>query len=672
MWHRVSLFLLILITLRGTCGSILASGKLQSCVNNGNATELQCSEKIVLALTIENNKLHATDSIVFDLACIDSPTGTCPCPCNHQNEPGCACRDLRHKLTVSITKTPIYALYSLSQPRTFNGRPYEEYITTGPGGTGGSTCDDDWNSASPTCGFARGLDEEGNMQDILDSQGFCCNCPSWGSSTPIARGYRSCPFSGPWGQRGSAHCLRYDDWWWYRGYLIGPYQLDFDIHIEIKRASMESNATASQPGGEQMSELLSLNPSRSIMRSNNGTVLARLLGDLSSYRQIQELDGHWLMIPLQPGLSPNEILSSNLDMWMVIPPEKVSLSGTECDKVGVGYSAFRYQSNRCDQPIGSCLRNQIFDFEYEDERRIEEGLPPLYNIKRYGGGSANTRQLNGMESTGDLSLRLPLSGLQTSIISLEVVADDIQVVTNRASARIVDSKLCDFGLRHCGRFQGIVGTGYMHVQVQNIGDVAAEFWASILGCSNDILPVLEQYATIEAGMVHNFTFELKANSDQGGNQSCTAIVTDAIGDLADYSQIEFYLEAVEYEKPPDQSDLGGKPVDPNDPPEYRNCERLCPNIFHVVCLVKSLCWRRLCYSVLSIIGLCTALTLLLILAWKLLLPSVFKLLKGGKSSEDQVPSNQRHIGEILKYFKNEIPPCYFSESSGNASSREKQ
>lgn len=594
-------------------GGILSSGKLEKCVRDSKEeTDLDCSTKMIVTMTLENNKIHSTDTIDFAVACIESPNGNCPCPCDYRNDSSCHCRDLRQIISISVTKTPVYALYPLSQPRIFNGRPYEEYIPTGSGETGGSSCNDDWNSPSPTCGFAQAPDEEGQMQDIVDSQGFCCECPSWGSSSPIERGYTSCPFSTPWTNKGSAHCLRYDDWWWYRGYVIGQYQLDFEINIEINASiTNESNGKLEN----HRLEHLYLSPSQTLMRSDDGLMLARLLGDFAAYRQIQNLDGHWLMIPWQPGLNPNEILSSNLNMWMILPPDKITLNGLECNKVGVGYSAFRFQTDRCQKPVGSCLKDQIYDLEYEDERRTETGLPPIYNIKRFGGGSDNVRQL--MASGGDLSLRLPLTGLQTSLITLELNADEIQLVTNRAPGKIISSKVCRFNNVTCGSFQAITGRGYLHLQVQNSGELVAEFRASVVSCSEGILPNLEQYATILPMTLHNFIFELHSNSDQSGNRTCSIILTDSIGVIADHVEVHFLTEAVEYEEPPKQSELGDKPSKPGNPPSFEDCSSICPNIFNLICTIGNFCWKRSMYAVIAFIGVAISFTILAVCGKKL-------------------------------------------------------
>jgi len=272
---------------------------------------------------------------------------------------------------------------------------------------------------------------------------------------------------------------------------------------------------------------------------------------------VQILDGHWLMIPLQPGIDPNEVFTSNLDMWVILPPNMVTTTG-ECNRVGVGYTAFRAQADACRQPIGTCLANQIYDLGEEDNARISSGLEPLYNITKYGGGWDNARQIAAGLTGGGLSLRLPLKGVRTSMLTLEVRADDLQLVINRAPGKIISFEVCTFDGAQCGGFQAIAAKGFLRVAVNNTGAVAAEFRAAVLSCTAGVLPVGEEYATLAPGDVHVFQFELAMESDQQGNRTCTVTVTDAAGDIADFADVQFYTNATEYEPPPDQSDLGNK------------------------------------------------------------------------------------------------------------------
>jgi hypothetical protein len=338
-----------------------------------------------------------------------------------------------------------------------------------------------------------------------------------------------------------------DDYWWYRGYVIGEYQLDFEVRVQVTAtaqapaASPPSGPGAALPpppaGGSPPPpppppappaappppvEVLSLSPSRMTALSSSRDVSARLLGDLASYRQIQVLAGHWLLVPVQPGLDPNQVLTSNLDMWVVVPPSLVTTTG-ECNKIGVDYAGFRYQPSPCDRPLGACLRNQVYDLGVADAQRAAAGLEPLYNITRYGGGLRNARQVAAAAAGGGLALRLPLAGVRTSLVTLEVRADDVALTVNRAPGKILGSAVCTFDGAACGGFQGIATRGFLRVEVQNTGAVAAEFRAGVMGCSAGVLPVLEQAAAIPAGAAHNFTFDLSMATDAAGNRSCTLV-----------------------------------------------------------------------------------------------------------------------------------------------------
>lgn len=51
------------------------------------------------------------------------------------------------------------------------------------------------------------------------------------------------------------------------------------------------------------------------------------------------------------GEGPQQVLTSNLDQWMIFPESLIDLDGTQCNMIGTGYSAFRYQAVRPDASI---------------------------------------------------------------------------------------------------------------------------------------------------------------------------------------------------------------------------------------------------------------------------------------------------------------------------------
>ena len=47
----------------------------------------------------------------------------------------------------------------------------------------------------------------------------------------------------------------------------------------------------------------------------------------------------------------------------------------------------------CNQLIGSCLNNQLYDLYNADIVRIKAGTTPLYMVSRWGGGNPNAKQV---------------------------------------------------------------------------------------------------------------------------------------------------------------------------------------------------------------------------------------------------------------------------------------
>ncbi len=379
-------------------------------------------------------------------------------------------------------------------------------------------------------------------------------CPFWGSQENIPRGYRDCSYSLSWlteGTPGSAHCLRFDDNWWYRGYRIGKYQLDFQIQVSIQ--NMENHSENYPQTSEQ--ELISLSPSQTSHTSSIGNMHAELVGDFASYQEIESLRNYWVMVPVQPGLSPNEIFTRNRDMWLILPPSLVSTSG-ECDKVGVSYSSFRYQIDGCQRPLGTCLSNQIYDFEMEDRSRVEEGLEPLYNIRRYGGGSDNLDQIS--EKNPGLILSLPMKQMRSSVVVLSINADSVRFVTQVGRGIISGANICTFDGITCGQFQAIAGRGYLQVNVNNTSKNDAMFHVSVVNCSAEIVPILQVNAAVQGKQTKTFMFEVQSQTDIASNCSCTVVVKNALAEVTDTLPVRFQLTQTDYSPNSEQSDIEDK------------------------------------------------------------------------------------------------------------------
>ena len=559
--------------------ALLAQSSISRCDDHDE--RIDCQEKLLVSMVVENSKMYETEYLEVSVGCVGED------------------RCLESNMTIGLTKTPVSLLYSLSNPRIFNGRPYEEYHQSGYG-SGRGTCVDSEFRSDTTCGWATS-----DGYDVTDSQGFCCVCPSFGGEK-IYRGFRDCSYSLSWvleGTPSSGHCLRYDDNWWYRGYQIGKYQIDFEIQVHITRSTKaDTNATDHTSTGEDLdvdldvgsaanamnatnttiSETLTLSPVRTIAPSSQGDVVAELVGDFAAYAELSSLQGHWLMIPVQPGLSPNQVLSSNLDMWSIFDPSMVSTAG-ECDKIGVSYTSFKHQNDACDRPFGSCLNNQIFHFESEDQSRMKRGLAPLYNVQRYGGGVTNVGQAQQLPE--GLVLKLPMTLMRSSVVALSIDADALIFVTNAGRAAIIQASLDDF--------TAIEEAGLLSVSVNNTSSKPAMFYVSVVDCTANVLPVIQKSAAIQAGVVRTFHFDVQASTDlASANATCSVVVANALGDVTDSRNIHFSMNSTDYGPLVEQnaSDGGNQP---GNPPESLTCAEQCPNILSLKCSLLRRCWKRL-------------------------------------------------------------------------------
>ncbi|KAJ9505456.1 hypothetical protein QJQ45_026136, partial [Haematococcus lacustris] len=447
------------------------------------------------------------------------PSGSCPCPCNYAVDDSCTCRDLASPLQVSLTKTPMVASYPMQYLASFNFKPVEVVVRPSS-----RQCNAGDYESSPTCGWYYV-----DGQQIPSSQGFTCQCSTsqifdatLGGSNERTRANLDCDFwSNPLdiltGRTPcSAHCLDFDPLW-YSGYQLGAPTMQFAISIavDVPASSISAsiaNASSSQasshappapalttairhllqanssggvagsnsssssdgaaPAALLSSEVLTLSPSVPLALSSSRLVSAKLLGDLATYTQLPAISNMVLLVPRPAGWSPDQILAGDRSQWLLLESSQFSMDGSQCDKVGTSFSAFRYQVDGCARAPQTCLGGQIKDLMAADALRISRGRVPLNLLTRYTYGANSTfRSFNG----GPLSFALPVTSQSTSLLLLSVSADAVRLVTNSAPGAITGTLMCTFNSVQCGGFEAGASRGYLWVNLTSLGSLAATF-----------------------------------------------------------------------------------------------------------------------------------------------------------------------------------------------------
>lgn len=555
---------------------------------------LNCTSKLVVTLAVEAGAALATSTLDFDIACVGSASGACPCTCDPAADAACACRDLTSPLRITVTKTPAYATYPLNWVRSFNSKPTEAITRTGVGWPS-LTCVDGVTSAAPTCGWA--VDYTGAR--VPDSQGFCCACTLdglvggtiGGGDGSTTRGGLNCDLLASFLiEPGSAHCLRNDPLW-YEGYEMGGVQVDFDITVSVKRGGGGATPTTSSN--------ITLSPA--VPAAALPTVAARLLGDLSSYEPPPDFGGGMLFIPHPPGASLTTVLTTNTFALTVVDKSLVSVDGGTCDRVGTSYPAFRSQAAACGSRPGTCLSNQLADLAASDAAAVAAGRPPRYSVTRWGGGQAGAKQAFKRTPSGPLWLGLPLPSTTASLVTLSVDAANVTLVTNAAPARLVNGSVCTGRQAAgspppavCGSFEALVSDATLAVTLVNDGVVDSDYTVAVANCSGaPVLPPAGQYVSTRARETLRLSFDLHSTSMEAvKSAACTVTATDATGKLAAALVVPFSVNATVIPSPP--SNGGGAGDGGGGTPTPRpTCAQACPSWTQWGCRWANSCWRQL-------------------------------------------------------------------------------
>lgn len=163
--------------------SLVSSSVVQACTSNapasGATVTLSCRQQVVVTLAVPTGQSLATQALQFSQTL------------NSVNDAAGVAQPLAEPIVLTVTKTPVWAVYPLTYRQSVNAKPYEAVELT-------TDCVAGAYEANPTCGWFS--DASGNH--IANSQGFCCPCDAattWqqtvlGGATDLSRGNVNCNF----------------------------------------------------------------------------------------------------------------------------------------------------------------------------------------------------------------------------------------------------------------------------------------------------------------------------------------------------------------------------------------------------------------------------------------------------------------------------------------------
>lgn len=523
--------LIALLLASPASAALIASSQLEQCVRSGpSADELACEErKFVVALTVENGQ-NGTETVEATFGSAEDEAGL-----DHA---------LEHPWRLVLRKSRVVLRYPITYVQSFNALPAEEVLLEPPFG-----CADGAEAAAPTCGWA--LDAGGGR--ITDSQGFCCDCSLLDAIGLSDEGTRAASLEcSLFSTMSSAHCLAFDELW-YSAYEVGAAETHFTIELGVTSYTQPDGADADAV--EERQEVLELGPHAPGARTADGRIIARLIGDFARPAAALGLEHKYLLIPSAP--ATHERVRAGSAAWMLVDRARVTLDGSECNKIGVSHAAFRHEASRCERRAGSCLGAQPSHLHAEDMAAAAEGRTGSYLVRNFGSffhqqdgaaagaGAAAATAGGGGDGEGGARhyLAYAYSGLQASLLTLEMAADAVRFVTNNAPGEIDHAQVDDF--------EALSGEGRLTVRFTNVGGVASDFTLEVAcaeGADAAIAPVAAQRRTVAPYHAETVRFPIRTDSPDAAEHSCSVVLRDALQAVTDEIAISFATTEVVEER----------------------------------------------------------------------------------------------------------------------------
>lgn len=529
---------------------IISKSNIEMCTQTEiNSTNLNCSTKLVLSLSIENGQMNNSDYMEVHISQVTTLNNTQ--------------RILENPYKITISKSPVNANYPCIYVQDFNYHPVEQVIDSDV-----FTCSDGALSPNPTCGWVY----INSTTVVPYSQGFCCNCDFSqiiGVDTTTATRGTSCELLNLGPGSATAHCLRFNQLW-YSAYEVEKYIIDYTIDITV----IYQNTSSS---GNFTEETIPLSPSNVVGVSENQAIIARLIGDFSPPSPPNDYSLYYLVIPTSP--STNTMVREGPLNWMLLPQDYFTLDGRECNKIGVSYYAFQSQANACQMKVGDCLHNQIYDYYMADITNLSNNKAAKYLL------SQDTTVNYQFYSYGldKKQFSYKLSGVFNTLITLEIVADDIKFVTNVSKGKIDYVKIANFEAKS--------NNGLMLLQVTNIGSLVADFYVSYI-CSEYIVPITADEFNLAPMISKDISKNVYTLNENFKTNVCNVTLENSIGEVTDFKSVEFNTTQLVT-----QNNQGGNATSSNNTSNstdsnYQNldCSTLCPAFFDFICFVAHGCW----------------------------------------------------------------------------------
>ncbi|PNT64998.1 hypothetical protein BRADI_4g35730v3 [Brachypodium distachyon] len=469
--HPASLLLLLLAALFAPAGGveILSKSRVERCArDSGAGGHLACDRKIILNVAVPTGSTGGEASMVAQVVEVE------------ENDTQ-AMQTIRDPPVITINKSATYAVYALNYIRDVAYRPEEQFVRT-------RKCESD-AGAEVVRECERLRDQNGHV--IEHTEPVCCPC---GSQHRVPSSCGTFFDKMVKGKANTAHCVRFPGDWFHVFGIETSYSLGFSIRVQVKK-------------GSSVTEII-VGPENKTVVSKDNFLRVNLIGDFVGYKSVPTFENFYLVTPRKgDGGGQPQVLGDEFSRWMLLERVRFTLDGLECNKIGVGYEAYRNQPSFCSNPFWSCLYNQLWNFWESDNNRINRKQQPQYVVQ------GRFERINQHPHAGVHTFSVGITESVNTNLLIELSADDIDYVYQRSPGKIISINV--------PTFEALSQVGTAQVTVRNIGKLEASY------------SLTEQYFILKPDEVLIRSFYLHSSTDQASKYRCAAILK-----ASDFSELD--------------------------------------------------------------------------------------------------------------------------------------
>ncbi|KAG5464234.1 hypothetical protein LSCM1_00415 [Leishmania martiniquensis] len=497
-------------------GAATAAAYVRYCDDTSPATPPGCVRKLVVNITLDDSMLagsvleaevtvtHALHQSLFPSEAATDAAGTVATSLQVSLPP----------IKVTIRREAVQVRYGLTYLRTFPAalRDHVQVLQTA------MSCDD----GVTRCPSYR------NMTGAVVSApaGLCCLCTS--VECALTSDLCNASMRGDFCFRSGAAgivCVQ-DEGITYDGWFVGSSFFFYTLHLSARGQGVAPTAlqlTTDTPEVRDGASVLQLLQDSGISLEEASTKV--------------DMAGRVLFVPSAEYSSDSSYARDDDPAeWLLLPAPLVSISGNDCDKVGVSAEYFYALSStkQCNAQKGTCVRHQLADYRAEDLVQIAQGLGGRYIAASLG---TFTRQMVG-EQEFLLDAQQRTGG---AMLRWTVRADELDF-----------TPLPVHGVLGAAEFAN--GTGILHVTVRNANTYAGLYHVSVgrcqrarvSNCDGDGVARECLRTVLVAGANASSLFRFIMVSDPadelGSTASCAVVLSDAAAAPLAFTNVSWVLE----------------------------------------------------------------------------------------------------------------------------------